>query len=117
MRNLMRNGLVWAMGGVARRPTGDPSPILVAQRGSSHIVSLRNDSAFPHPMHLHGHHFRVLARNGNPTRFREWQDTVLVMPREHVEIAFNADNPGEWLFHCHVLEHHAAGMSAVVRVV
>ena len=68
-------------------------------------------------MHLHGHHFRVVARNGNPTRFREWQDTVLVMPREHVEIAFNADNPGEWLFHCHVLEHHAAGMSAVVRVV
>ncbi len=33
-----------------------------------------------------------------------------------VEVAFNADNPGEWLFHCHVLEHHAAGMSAVVRV-
>lgn len=40
---------------------------------------------------------------------REWQDTALVSPREKVEIAFVADNPGNWMFHCHVLEHQAAG--------
>jgi len=41
---------------------------------------------------------------------------VLVAPEERVEVAFVADNPGDWLFHCHVLEHMEAGMSAVVRV-
>ena len=49
-----------------------------------------------------------ISRNGQPTRHRELQDTVLVSPREKVEIAFVADNPGGWMFHCHVLEHQAA---------
>ncbi len=116
IRTLVRSGLVWAMNGVARRPTDYEPPMIVAPRGSSHLVTLRNESAFPHPMHLHGHHFRVLARGGAATAHREWRDTVLVMPRESVDVAFKADNPGDWLFHCHVLEHHAGGMSAVIRV-
>ncbi len=66
--------------------------------------------------HLHRHTFRVLSRNGLPTRHREWQDTVLVRPRETVEIAFVADNPGDWMFHCHVLEHQAGGMIGTIRV-
>ena len=65
---------------------------------------------------LHGHSFRVISRNGKPTRYREWQDTVLMAPRERVEIAFAADNPGDWMFHCHILEHQAAGMMGVIRV-
>jgi FtsP/CotA-like multicopper oxidase with cupredoxin domain len=116
MRTLVSNGLVWAMDGVARRPEARGDAMLVAPRGSTHVIKLRNDSAFDHPMHLHGHHFRVVARNGQPTAYRQWQDTVLVSPREEVTIAFRADNPGDWLFHCHVLEHQAAGMSAVLRV-
>src|SRR5512143_962432 len=51
---------------------------------------------------------RVLTRNGQPTPYREWQDTVLMAPRERVEIAFVADNPGNWMFHCHILEHQDA---------
>jgi FtsP/CotA-like multicopper oxidase with cupredoxin domain len=51
-----------------------------------------------------------------PTEFREWQDTVLIAPREQVEIALVADNPGDWMFHCHILEHQAAGMMGVIRV-
>jgi FtsP/CotA-like multicopper oxidase with cupredoxin domain len=39
-----------------------------------------------------------------------------MMPRERAEIAFVADNPGDWMFHCHILEHQAGGMMAVVRV-
>jgi FtsP/CotA-like multicopper oxidase with cupredoxin domain len=58
----------------------------------------------------------VLGRNGVATRWREWLDTVLVGPREQVEIAFVADNPGDWMFHCHVLEHQAGGMMSVIRV-
>ena len=67
-------------------------------------------------MHLHGFAFRVLARNGRPSSRREWLDTVLVDPKESVEVAFVADNPGDWLFHCHILEHMEAGMYAPLRV-
>jgi FtsP/CotA-like multicopper oxidase with cupredoxin domain len=67
-------------------------------------------------MHLHGFSFRVLSRNGRPSARREWRDTVLLDPRERVEIAFVADNPGDWLLHCHVLDHAAGGLTAVLRV-
>jgi FtsP/CotA-like multicopper oxidase with cupredoxin domain len=75
-----------------------------------------NRTAWHHPIHFHGHSFRVIARNGQPTRHREWQDTVLMAPKERVDIAFVADNPGDWMFHCHILEHQAAGMMGVIRV-
>ena len=42
--------------------------------------------------------------------------TVLLPPRARAEVAFVADNPGNWMLHCHVLEHQASGMMAVVRV-
>jgi FtsP/CotA-like multicopper oxidase with cupredoxin domain len=77
---------------------------------------MRNDTAWPHTMHLHGFHFRVLSRNGAAVPHRPWRDTVLVERGETVDVAFVADNPGDWLFHCHVLEHMEAGMSAVFRV-
>jgi FtsP/CotA-like multicopper oxidase with cupredoxin domain len=53
---------------------------------------------------------------GISARHQEWQDTVLLAPYEGVDIAFVADNPGDWMFHCHVLEHQAAGMAGVIRV-
>ena len=115
MRDMMRHGMAWAINGVAA--TGHTlEPFLTLQRGSSHVLAMRNDTAWHHPMHLHGHAFRVTSRNGAPTRYREWQDTVLIGPRESAEIAFVADNPGDWMFPCHILEHQAAGMMAVVRV-
>ena len=49
-------------------------------------------------------------------RHREWRDTVLMAPRERIDIAFVADNPGDWMCHCHILEHMAGAMMAVVRV-
>jgi FtsP/CotA-like multicopper oxidase with cupredoxin domain len=77
---------------------------------------MRNDTEWWHPMHLHGHVFRVLSRNGRPNIRREWLDTVLMAPGERVEIAFVADNPGDWMFHCHILEHQQGGMMGSVRV-
>lgn len=91
-------------------------PVLTVQRDRPVVLMLHNDTAWFHPIHLHGHSFRVLSRNGEPTRHREWQDTVLTSPRERVEIAFVADNPGDWMFHCHIAEHLASGMMAVIRV-
>jgi FtsP/CotA-like multicopper oxidase with cupredoxin domain len=115
MREMMRQGMAWAMNGVVG--SDHQHPLLFAvKRDASCVVELVNDTAWDHPMHLHGHAFRVLAMNGKPTRLREWRDTVLLRPRETAEIAFVADNPGDWMFHCHVLEHQAGGMMAVVRV-
>jgi FtsP/CotA-like multicopper oxidase with cupredoxin domain len=91
-------------------------PMLTLRRGRSYILALNNETAWWHPMHLHGHAFRVISRNGKPTQYREWQDTVLMSPRERVEVAFVADNPGDWMFHCHILEHQVSGMMGVIRV-
>jgi FtsP/CotA-like multicopper oxidase with cupredoxin domain len=115
IRTLMHNGLMWAINGIAAKGHVH-EPLLTFTRGRSYILELVNDTAWHHPMHLHGHSFRVISRNGTPTRHREWLDTVLLDPRERAEIAFVADNPGDWMFHCHILEHQAGGMMGVVRV-
>src|SRR3546814_14439894 len=91
-------------------------PMLTLSRGRPYLLALHNDTAWHHPIHLHGHSFRVLSRNGTATRHREWQDTVLMAPDERVEIALVADNPGDSMIHCHILEHPAAGMLGVIRV-
>lgn len=113
--DMMRAGRMWLLNGVAAEGHV-MAPMLTLERGRSCVLAMTNATAWHHPMHLHGHAFRVIARNGRPTRHREWQDTVLVAPRERVEIAFVADNPGDWMFHCHVLEHQAGGMMGIIRV-
>jgi FtsP/CotA-like multicopper oxidase with cupredoxin domain len=108
-------GGMWFVNGVAAE--GHMlDPFLTLERDASHVLQMTNATAFDHPIHLHGHSFRVISRDGVPTDFREWQDTVLIAPREQVEIALVADNPGDWMFHCHILEHQAAGMMGVIRV-
>jgi FtsP/CotA-like multicopper oxidase with cupredoxin domain len=114
MRGMSR-GMAWAINGVSQSEHIH-EPLLVLQRNSSHILRMVNNTAWHHPIHLHGHSFRVISRNSQPTRHREWLDTVLVAPRETTEIAFVADNPGDWMFHCHILEHQAAGMMSSIRV-
>jgi FtsP/CotA-like multicopper oxidase with cupredoxin domain len=93
-----------------------PEPLLTLTRGRSYVLAMHNDTAFHHPIHLHGHSFRVVARDGRPTPHREWRDTVLMSPHESADIAFVADNPGNWMIHCHILEHQASGMMGVIRV-
>lgn len=115
MRTLMHRGLVWAINGVAAKGHVH-EPLLTLRHNKSYVLELTNDTAWHHPMHLHGHAFRVIRRNGQPTPHKEWQDTVLLASRERAEIAFVADNPGDWMFHCHILEHQAGGMMGVIRV-
>jgi len=118
MRAIPR-GMAWAVNGVASGCGEGASafdPFLALRRGRSCVLDLLNDTAWHHPIHLHGHAFRVLTRNGAANPRREWLDTVMLAPRERAEIAFVADNPGDWMFHCHVLDHQAAGMMACVRV-
>jgi FtsP/CotA-like multicopper oxidase with cupredoxin domain len=115
-RAMPGGGMAWAINGVAVHDDHEHGPMLVFDRGRTVVLALANDTNWHHPIHLHGHFFRVLSRNGRPTRFREWRDTVLLAPRERAEIAFVADNPGDWMFHCHVLDHQAAGMMTTLRV-
>ncbi|MEX0861095.1 MAG: multicopper oxidase domain-containing protein, partial [Cucumibacter sp.] len=83
-------------------------PIL-ADLGERIEVTMTNMSMMAHPMHLHGHHFQVVAIDGQ--RFSgAVRDTVLVPPMRSVTIAVDADNPGQWAFHCHHLYHMATGM-------
>ena len=115
MMEMMHTRKIWFINGTAI--TGHVmEPMLTLKRGKSYILAMSNETAWWHPMHLHGHAFRVISRNGTPTKYREWQDTVLMAPRERVEVAFVADNPGNWMFHCHILEHQESGMMGVIRV-
>ena len=77
--------------------------------GQRVVVDVTNNSMMAHPMHLHGHHFQVLALNGTTTAGAV-RDTVLVRPNSTVRFAFDANNPGRWPFHCHNLYHMASGM-------
>jgi FtsP/CotA-like multicopper oxidase with cupredoxin domain len=90
-------------------------PIVILKRGTSVVFAIKNDSVFDHPIHFHGHTFRILTRNGKPQPPR-LTDTVLMTQQETAEIAFVADNPGDWMLHCHILEHQESGMGAVFRV-
>ncbi|MBI1209783.1 MAG: multicopper oxidase domain-containing protein [Azospirillum sp.] len=91
-------------------------PLVTVPRGQTLVLALENQTHWPHPIHLHGFAFRVLSRNGKPVQPAPWRDTVLLDAEETAEIAFVADNPGDWMFHCHILEHQETGMMGIVRV-
>jgi FtsP/CotA-like multicopper oxidase with cupredoxin domain len=111
------DGATWTMNGMSMTGDGQSMPPLFAiKRGKSCVLALRNETAWWHPMHLHGHSFRVVSRNGKRNPGKEWRDTVLVPPRESADLAFVADHPGDWMFHCHVTDHQEAGMMAVIRI-
>ena len=114
----MDGDAAWAINGQSMTGDGqkDMPPLMTFQRGGSVILNMRNDTAWWHPMHLHGHSFRVLSRNGAPAPYRQWQDTVLLAPRDVVQCAFVADNPGSWMLHCHVMNHQVSGLMTILRV-
>ena len=76
-----------------------------------------NEGALMHPWHLHGLHFRVVARDGWPLGSAEFRcDTLGVNPGERYDVVIDCDNPGAWAFHCHILPHAEAmeGMFGMV---
>ena len=89
-------------------------PAVVVKEGQRAAIRFINETGMSHPMHLHGHSFQVVEINGRPLR-GALRDTVLVPPKSTVTVAFDADNPGTWYVHCHVLWHLAVGMAALVQ--
>ena len=114
MRTLVReHGQAWAFNGNAGKPV---DPLVDLKAGQTAVIGMINDTRWPHAMHLHGHHFRVLEIDSKAVINAPWRDTHLMQPAERIKIAFVADNPGKWLFHCHMLEHHMAGMGTWINV-
>lgn len=107
---LVQQGQIWTFNGVAGLPE---KPLAVLDRGEVLRIPMRNDTVFPHAMHLHGHHFQEVLADGTLGPLR---DTILIDAGETREIAFRADNPGDWLLHCHMLSHQASGMKTWLRV-
>ena len=104
---------VWSINDVPWTKDAPPLPIAEGERVELVMV---NQTPMPHPMHLHGHEFQVVEIDGE--RFSgAVRDTVLVRPRGRVVVAFDANNPGWWAFHCHLLYHLEAGMFATFRYV
>jgi FtsP/CotA-like multicopper oxidase with cupredoxin domain len=86
--------------------------------GDLQVWDLVNETGQDHPFHLHGFFFQVLEENGEPPPVLAWKDTVNVPRKSRARIAWLADDrPGEWMYHCHILEHHAMGMMAHFEVV
>jgi FtsP/CotA-like multicopper oxidase with cupredoxin domain len=91
------------------------TPIRVHEGDLVHLRIVNKSQKF-HPIHIHGHVFTVLARNGQPLAGSPVHvDAVLVAPGETWDVAFKADNPGIWMLHCHVLAHAAGGMSMTIN--
>jgi FtsP/CotA-like multicopper oxidase with cupredoxin domain len=105
---------LWTMAGQASSGHHGP-PLFSVKRGRTVTLAFANRTAFPHGMHVHGHHFRLLDNLDDGWK-PHWLDTVMVAPRETARIAFVADNPGKWMIHCHMLEHHDTGMGAWFEV-
>lgn len=96
-------------------PGNIPEPVADLRLGQSYIFDLRNNTQYHHPIHIHGHTFLVLEMNGEPvTPF--YTDTVLLGKNGRAKAAFVADNPGRWMYHCHVIEHMKTGLMGYVKV-
>lgn len=107
----------WGINRIAAAADGpDPgAPLATLERGKTYILRLHNETQNDHPIHLHGMAFRVL-RSDRRRLVPHWADTVHLYPDEKVEIALVADNPGKWVFHCHVIEHQKTGLSGYIEV-
>ncbi|MTI56822.1 multicopper oxidase family protein [Geosporobacter ferrireducens] len=91
--------------------TFDELPLLKLRTGNTVKFTYVNNSKVDHPMHLHGHFFQILSKNDIPVAGAAiMKDTLLVKPGEKFVVAFEADNSGRWVQHCHELHHAAAGM-------
>ncbi len=92
----------------------------VFKQGSFAKVSFYNDPAadhvMQHPIHFHGQRFLVLATDGVPNTNLVWKDTALVLPGQTVDLLVDMSNPGEWMAHCHIVEHLHSGMILLFRV-
>jgi FtsP/CotA-like multicopper oxidase with cupredoxin domain len=92
-------------------------PPIVVKEGDKVLLRLINAGTLAHPFHIHGHSFKIVATDGNPVppAAQLTKDTVLIAPGERYDLAFDANNPGVWMVHCHIENHAANGMMTVIQ--
>ncbi|MBL8580887.1 MAG: multicopper oxidase family protein [Rhizobiaceae bacterium] len=97
--------------------TPDPTaPLAELKLGKSYIIDMENLTPRIHPIHLHGMSFTVLSSSKRQVK-PQISDTYLIQADEKVQLGFVADNLGDWLLHCHIIEHQKTGMTSYFRVV
>jgi FtsP/CotA-like multicopper oxidase with cupredoxin domain len=96
-------------------PQGLPAPLAKLEQGKSYVVDLHNATPHHHPIHLHGLIFTVMKSDKREITPYE-TDTILMEKNERAQIAFVADNPGKWMFHCHVIEHMKTGLMGYIEI-
>ncbi len=106
-------GLRWTING---KTHPENTEIFNMKKGYFYKMKIINTQGQPHPMHLHGQKFKVLKRNNIPTNDSSFKDTVVLNGFETVEIGLIPEELGNWVFHCHILEHVDAGMLSIVKV-
>ena len=88
-----------------------------ARLGATEIWQIENVVGMDHPFHLHGFQFQVLDRDGVPEPFRAWKDVVNVPKHGIVRFIVRFDDyPGQWMYHCHILDHEDEGMMGILEV-
>jgi len=109
-------GISWTLNGIAHVGHHDMEPSDELPLGRFARFRFENVSYRLHPVHMHGVFFKVLSRNGVAANEPNWRDTVLVHARETVDVGLVPLDAGDWMLHCHILEHAEAGMMTTVRV-
>lgn len=89
-------------------------PIAKLVKGKSYIFELKNMTQYQHPIHLHGMSFKVIASDRKAI-IPYFTDTYLLGKNERARVALVADNPGIWMFHCHVIDHMETGLWPQLR--
>jgi FtsP/CotA-like multicopper oxidase with cupredoxin domain len=99
------------------RVHGQDDLVLEAKVGTIERWTVRNETEYDHPFHLHGFRFQVLTQQGLPRALLEWQDTVNVPAMSDLRFIVSFDDrPGMWMFHCHILDHTDLGMMAMLHL-
>lgn len=112
----MMNATTWLLNGRPFDMDGENPTVANFKRGDWVKLRFVNQSPMAHTMHVHGHFMYVIARNGQRVTAATSEDTVVVRAMETVEVVMLADNPGDWVVHCHNLEHEEHGLMAKFRV-
>lgn len=105
----------WAGGCEDMAPGHLPEPLFTCKKNGHYILDMHNASPYHHPVHMHGHTFLVYERDGVAVE-PYFTDTILLQKYEKAKVAFVADNPGDWMFHCHIIEHMKTGFMGYFRV-
>ena len=113
LRQLLEKGLAWSVNGVA----GLGGPFLFeAKKGEAIVLAVENKTAFAQPLHVHGHVWRLLERDGQPVDDQGWRDTAVVAAKGSAKLLLVADNVGPWAIQSLIAERSDAGLIGAFRV-